>query len=578
VGAADLRSCSQACAASPHIKTLLASTACDGSEQNKHDFSSFSIEQLASKLHTCSPMELHTHLAIIGRVMTGLQRKDLCASLACKAAYTDNRPVLQLLFGEDGAAIELRGSVDAPQTLLCAAYSGSVQTVQWLLQLQCEAPFDADTAVLGYTPLQRACWGDNSAVVAFLCGGVWGGGHELAEADIAGAVDIAARKGSVSCLTVLFQQSYCTPEVREAALSVAVASPAAWGKGGGGPLGVFGLLQLLPDPAGSLPPTIVDGVMKGIVTGLKDKRCQHSPDTILELWDRLLGQLATEQSDQAAMRATLCNGLLEQLSIACHEGNLAALRGLLQVAVRLRHLGAPPMQLAGVTKIAMKSPLWSNEPGASRSPARLHALRALMQHVAPGVELPVTLSPALSGGSCTQHRRAVALFRGGADARVMLSSQRGVLTPQHAALWPPSAALLSHCSALRTACWAGDEAGLHLALGMLFVGAPLAVLPWGRAGLLACVLMQDSVRGSIQGTNARWKEAAAEGGDSPPPARQRMLRLLLSVVGRAAAPASSVQGSEMLRGAWAAARWGGSEIRHGRGALLMFRRALRKGR
>ena len=197
-------------------------------------------------------------------------------------------------------------------------------------------------------------------------------------------------------------------------------------------------------------------------------------------------------------------------------------------------------------------------------------------------------SPTLSGGSLPQHRalvRALSTAAAAADTPPsygqqsqwrMMTKRCGVLRPDLASGTLLDCASCNHSSALRRVCWRGDEGGLHLALGLMFAGQPLAALPWGKRGLLSHVPHVDGVNEGPGGYPWAREKRPPPDSDTMPRRRQRMLRLLLGITGPAACPPSVLAAHPALVPVWRAARWDGSAIRHGRRGAVLARRAARR--
>jgi len=203
--------------------------------------------------------------------------------------------------------------------------------------------------------------------------------------------------------------------------------------------------------------------------------------------------------------------------------------------------------------------------------------------------MPLGLSPQCSGNNrrlCHAGRAAAtaAAAAAGSAAQLPLDCQQQP-RQQQPRLPPPegmytlavTSMAARHCSFVRRVCWAGDEVGMQLAVGMLLRGAPTDTLPWGKKGLLSRVLLQDVVFGAGQAQMRRGRDTALcdafgvqQGALAPH--RRHMLRVLLGITGPAACPFSAVEGNETLVTLWKDARWLGSPIRHGRGGMVACRR------
>jgi len=187
----------------------------------------------------------------------------------------------------------------------------------------------------------------------------------------------------------------------------------------------------------------------------------------------------------------------------------------------------------------------------------------------------IALGPQMSQGSLPRHRLAVGAMEQATACSGLLTKQRRVLCP---AKWYNNclaAVTDARCSVLRHVCWAGDEVGLHLALGVVFLGQPLTALAWGIRGVLSHVLHLDGWNDTHDGRPWARENRPPPDSDLTPPRRRRMLQLLLGITGPAACPPSVLAQWSALAPLWRAARWGGSALRHGRGGMVRHRAATR---
>ena len=571
------------CCRTEQLEPIIAAIPTELDQKSLFNFSSADLERVAGKLCRSSAAAFPLHLGIMGRVMPRAQRGDLCRRTAAQSAYADNLPVLKLLFGEDSPG-GLPPS-EAHSALTCAAYSASVDTVQWLLQLL-RSHTSAPQPNLGQDLLQWACWGGNLPVVRFILAEEQG---SLSTAAFAAAATAAACSGQIHCLQTLRSSSVCTAELCWQALVEGARQASFWRDGEADTDEILQLMRELPGP---MPVHVTRSIMQGVTGVLSQRRGtqqvqRQRAQLACSVLEMLLSQEHGTEPEHAEYVQALNDGLLQQVTACCHTGHELALRELLALDTPAAHrgggldVGTTPaahrgggLDVGTALFIALKPGTWRQHCIDNTSAVWRANLGQLLRHGR--VAVPLRLRPQLSGGSRPLHRQALTAACGEEAVHTLLScAQRGVLKPCFSSRLPLTAPLRQHCSVLRRACWAGDEEGLYTALGMMMVGAPLAVLPWGCKGLQAHVMLDDAVRGGMQGAHARWKEN--EGKTHPSAPRRRMLRVLFGLCGSFAAPFSAVGGQEVLRQEWRAARWGGSALRHGRrGAVLCRSRQRRK--
>jgi len=440
--------------------------------------------------------------------------------------------------------------------------------------------------------LESACSHGNEAVVRFMLE------HPAAPATgaaVAKAVKCAASAGQVRCLQILMSHLVvCDAEraEREQILGRGIQSAQCWCQDEEGANVLLDLLRQQIQPlSGSLVRSIVHGLKKVLHQPLQvvpDGSNSYLAQLVPRIWGLLWSQEHGTEAEQAMHTHALRIGIHTQVEACCHGGNLPELTLLLDLskgAASQRGAGgasqrgaggaAWSLELGAALNTALKNSQWQKRDAAQGAAGWRRALQVMVAHTGAGTTALLALRPQLSGGSRTLHRHALAAMHGeDACAALLSSAQKGVLKPHLVHRLPLEAPLREHCSSLRHVCWVGDEDALCVALGLLFVGSPLAVLPWGKKGLHAHILLDDAVRGGLQGGHARSKAAAA-GIVHPSVVRQRMLRLLFGLCGSFAAPFSTARGQEVLLVEWRAARWGGSAIRHGRRSTVLSRYAAK---
>ncbi len=567
-------------------------------------FSSYVLERISHAGGKASAAAISKLAHAAAQAMPESTAADLMQRIAAQAAYASNLSVLKLIFGPAfGIPIPLR--LSAGVALLCGAASADAATFAWLLDLPCDPPLEITAPDGSHSAFGMACINGNVPAVRLMLASDRHR-HEMTDQGLRDAAALAASHAQVQTMEMVFaaigKASHWKQHTIDTLLQSRhlVSMPDL-------DTNLEHIVGMLPAAPAPLRDETVRSLQIGARSALGVYAGRHpgneqlharAVNVAVTLWRLLLGrQWPLEGRPGQVSAQSLVNDMQQQLNGACFLGYFDAISAFLAIGAALEHEGnAGALRVQQPLATALKNSAlklktgfmyaFHKQPSSAQTAAARAAIHALLAcgmqpHQAlleGGLE---TCTPCLSGGSLALHRAAVrqcpglsmhAQVAGGCNGGI-LTKQRGVLRPAlRRSAFPISDLTGSSSSVLKRICVEGNEEGLLMALPLLFVGEPLAVLPWGSRGLLAHVLCADTVRGHRQGREMRKQEGIDEAHGVVPAHRMRMLCVLLSVCGAAAAPPSCMDTSVVLRRAWRRARWQGSAIRHPRRAMVLLRR------